>query len=213
MVGTFYLLRRWPFEQRCAVPNSVVSPSLLTVTAAALILQVLYLNSAKLPEARLELAVSHFQGDWDGIDLPLSDAAEQIIGRSRIISRRYRHGDDWVELLLSSTGGDRRRAHAPEYCLTGSGWRVYDRVREQLELPDGPVEVHMLSLRRQGYTDRVLAYWFTDGQRNWDSFPRMLAEDTWRRLRGEVTDWHVVRLIAENPNDLFAFARQLHFSH
>jgi EpsI family protein len=183
------------------------------LTTAALILQVLYLNSVTRPEAKLDLAVSHFQGEWNGIDLPLSPAAVQTIGRSRIISRRYTDGEHWVELLITSTGGDRRRAHAPEYCLTGSGWRVSKRARQRLELPDRSVDVHLLSLRRDENAERVLAYWFTDGKKNWDSFPKMLVEDTLRRLRGEVTDWHVVRLIAEDSNDLIAFARQLQLKH
>jgi hypothetical protein len=80
-------------------------------------------------------------------------------------------------------------------------------------LRDRPVNVHLLSLRRDGNAERVLAYWFTDGKKNWDSFPKMLVEDTLRRLRGEVTDWHVVRLIAEDPKDLIAFSRQLQLKH
>ncbi len=213
ILTTAILLVRPTSESTEAPRTSATLRPLLFLTSAALILQVLYLNSATRPEAQLDLAVSHFQGEWNGIDLPLSPAAVETIGRSRIISRRYTDGEHWVELLITSTGGDRRRAHAPEYCLTGSGWLVCDRARQQLDLPDRPVDVHFLKLRRDGSADRVLAYWFTDGKQNWDSFPKMLAEDTLRRLRGEVTDWHVVRLIAEDAEDLIAFAGQLQLQH
>ena len=107
-----------------------------------------------------------------------------------------------MELLISSTGGDRRRAHAPEYCLTGSGWQVRDRVRQPLQLRDASIEMQLLTLRREPDADRWLAYWFTDGQQTWTSFLDMLREDTLRRLRGKVTDWHVIRLIGRNEADL-----------
>ncbi len=184
---------------------------LLTVAVIALIAQVLYLNSATLPEARLALELSHFQGDWTGIDLPISATAAREIGRERILSRLYSNGNRSVELLISSTGGDRRRAHAPEYCLTGSGWQVRDRARQTLQLGDTSIETQLLTLRREPEADRWLAYWFTDGRQTWTSFLAMLREDTFRRLRGKVTDWHVIRLIGRSEADLRAFAEQLEF--
>lgn len=116
-----------------------------------------------------------------------------------------------MELLISSTGGDRRRAHAPEYCLTGSGWQVRDRARQTLQLGDTSIETQLLTLRREPEADRWLAYWFTDGRQTWTSFLAMLREDTFRRLRGKVTDWHVIRLIGRSEADLRAFAEQLEF--
>ena len=89
ILSTAFLAGRGTFGSAKSQSNSAGIRPLLLLTTVALVLQVLYLNSVSRPEAKLELAVSHFQGEWNGIDLPLSPAAVQTIGLDRIISRRY----------------------------------------------------------------------------------------------------------------------------
>jgi EpsI family protein len=210
------LLLSWCLIQRARGSLGIANPApslqpLLYLALAGVVLQAYLLNSATLPSGGLGLELSHFQGDWNGKDLPVSPVAEQIIGRERIISRRYTKEDRWVELLISSTGGDRRRAHSPEYCMTGNGWRIKDRSTLQLSLPIGPIEATLMTLSREGSADRLFGYWFSDGKGSWASFSGLLGEDATRRLKGRITDWHVFRLIAADEADLREFAQNLRF--
>ena len=117
-----------------------------------------------------------------------------------------------MEVLVSSTGGERRCADAPEYCMTGSGWRIKERGARSLTLPSGPVEAALMTLERAGYADRQLAFWFADGEQTLATFTRLLGTDAARCLRGEITDWYVFRLIAPDQESLTAFARELQFT-
>lgn len=201
--------------RRADVPVHAAAASMMPLLGLAFVgavAQVYYFNSVSLPRTELGLELSHFQGEWSGTNLPVSGMAKEVIGAERILSRRYTQGDRWVEVLVSSTGGERRRAHAPEYCMTGSGWRIKERRTHPLTLPSGPVEVTLMTLERAGYADRQLAFWFADGEQTLATFTRLLGTDAARRLRGQITDWYVFRLIAPDQESLTAFARELQFT-
>ncbi len=209
---TCYLVWR---ARQAVVPTRFSAASmapLLGLAFAGAVTQIYYFNSVSLPRNALRLELSHFQGDWSGTNLPVAPLAKEAIGAERILSRRYTQGDRWVELLVSSTGGERRRAHAPEYCMTGNGWRIKERRAYPLPLPSGTIDVTLLTLGREGLTDRQFVFWFADGEQTLATFTGLLGTDAARRLRGQITDWYVFRLIAPDIESLTAFARDLQFT-
>jgi EpsI family protein len=148
-------------------------------------------------EGQLEL--SYIQGDWVGVDAQVSDVAIEQIGRSRIISRRYQHDDDVVDVIVTTTGADRRRAHPPEWCMTGVGWVVQDRERVQKRLKDRDVPMTRMIFRK-GDAELEFYYWFSDGQQQYASHQEMMREDLVRRLKGVRTNWMLLRVIAPKDN-------------
>jgi EpsI family protein len=154
------------------------------------------MNRIQLSPLQDQLTLSYLQGDWVGSNNEVSDAAKDLLGAERILSRRYRNDSRHVDLLVTSTGGNRHNMHPPEYCMTGAGWRVEERTLESLTLGIGQVEVSRLALTKD---DRRLqfVYWFTDGEVRLSGYQDVLKEDMLRRFQGRRTNWYLFRVMAQ----------------
>jgi EpsI family protein len=160
-----------------------------------------------LNEQRVRL--DYLQGDWVGYDMALDANTASILGRDRVLMRQYVHNDQGVMLLVSSTGGDRHRAHPPEYCLTGAGWQVRSQEADVVQLANVP-DVSATTLRLENENDETMhfVYWFSDGDIIVPSYRGMLVEDTKRRLLGQRTDWFLFRFYALDEQYLHDFMSQ-----
>lgn len=155
---------------------------------------------------RLSVSISYLQSDWVGDDLPVGEQTRLFLGRDHICSRRYRDSAGRsVDVIITSTGGDRHRAHPPEYCLTGAGWALSNAESREARLSHGAAEIAERRFRKDAQ-EMVLLYWFTDGQTIRGSYAAMLGDDTLRRLRGIRSDWILIRLIGPDPVALRDFA-------
>jgi len=153
--------------------------------------------------------LSYIQGEWLGLDTQVSDIALEQIGRNRIISRRYQYNTGTVDVIVTTTGADRRRAHPPEWCMTGAGWTVQSRelVRKRLKQCDVPMTRMIF---RKDNAELEFYYWFSDGQRQCATHSEMMREDLVRRLKGVRTNWMLLRVIAPKDNTyLDAFMSEL----
>jgi EpsI family protein len=148
-------------------------------------------------EGQIEL--SYIQGDWVGEDLQVSDLALDQIGRERIVSRRYHDKDHSVDLIVTTTGADRRRAHPPEWCMTGVGWTVQSRNVIHKRLKEQEVPMTRMIFRKDD-AELEFYYWFSDGQKQYATHNEMMREDLVRRLKGIRTNWMLLRIIAPKDN-------------
>ncbi len=190
-----------PFFRRPAIPGELRPASRLRglQVALAAVLAVFqgYTFSVAAgagPAAALEM--SFVQGEWIGRKHPVPQAEAEMF-QGRIWSRRYQRGPEAVDVLVTSTGGDRHRAHPPSYCLTGSGWTVVSEEVGPGRLGDGRT-VPMTRMRlSKGENETRFCFWFTDGSREVAGYREMLLEDTLRRLAGRRTDWFLFRVMTE----------------
>ncbi|HEX7897930.1 MAG TPA: EpsI family protein [Planctomycetota bacterium] len=175
------------------VPARQGRPLLVILAAAFAAFQGYALNAAmgRVDARRLEM--SWLQSDWEGRARPVG-RSEAAYFEGRVWSRRYTREDRAVDVLITSTGGDRHRAHPPEYCLTGDGWAVASSDEAK------PLPGTRMRLRR-GERRMSFQYWFSDGETRLGSYQAMLVEDTLRRLRGRRTDWFLFRAMSEAGDD------------
>ena len=65
-------------------------------------------------------------GDWLGAEIPVSPAEQRLFGAGRKLSKRlYSNRDGRQVGVLLVESDDVHDLHTPEYCLSGSGWRLY----------------------------------------------------------------------------------------
>src|SRR5688572_12183169 len=86
---------------------------------------------------RIGLDMSYIQGSWVGGDLEPPRSELEYFGSDHIWSKRYQRGPTVVDVLVTSTGGDRHRAHPPAYCVTGAGWQPMTTSTADYRLGDG----------------------------------------------------------------------------
>jgi EpsI family protein len=143
----------------------------------------------------LQLELSYLQGSWFGskIDPPASES--EYFGSDRIWSRMFVREGARVDVLVTSTGGDRHRAHPPAYCVSGNGWETVGTDVSERRLGDGGrIPVTRLRLRKEG-DEMLFCYWFTNGTDSFASFSGMLFHDTLGRLGGRRPEWFVFRVM------------------
>jgi len=105
---------------------------LLGVTAA---LSVLYLYPSKdAPKVRYaELLPMNLQ-DWTAHDLPVDDETKAILETDDVLMREYtKPGEPPIFLSVVFAEENRKVAHPPEVCLTGSGFEVKEKFSVVLE--------------------------------------------------------------------------------
>jgi EpsI family protein len=178
-------------------PASKWAPLRLALLAALTAFQGYYysVGASAVELGRLEM--SYLQAGWSGRPYDRSALGEEFF-QGRVWSRRYLKGTQAVDVLVTSTGGDRHRAHPPAYCLTGDGWVVVSERRIERPLGDGrTVPMTRMRLRKDG-REMDFSFWFTDGADARGTYRDMLAEDTVRRLAGRRTDWFLFRVMTES---------------
>jgi EpsI family protein len=203
LAGSWLLCRR---RIPAASPSHPIPVPALAMAGLALALQVGLLDRGREAD-RLIVAISYLQGDWVGDDLPVGEQTRLLLGRDHLCTRRYHDsGGRIIDLIVTSTGGDRHHAHPPEYCLTGASWTLTGADTETFAVAGGPPSP--VARRRFSHEGQRLTmlYWFTDGSGIRGSYASMLGEDTLRRLRGRRTDWILMRLIGSDEAALDDFA-------
>jgi len=190
-------LIRGPVEPPAAIARRFL-PVHLLMAAVMAAFQFYYfgVSGSGLQESRLEM--SYLQGPWIGRDNPPPRSEAEYFGNDRIWSRRFARSGENVDVLVTSTGGDRHRAHPPDYCVSGIGWKTVSSEVTERRLGDGTTVPLTLLRLRNGDRGMVFCYWFTNGAESHAAFSGMLLHDTWRRLGGRRADWFVFRVMTES---------------
>ncbi len=136
MAITWLALRKGTLLQSSESGRSIHLPLNLMIFAAALALlfQSFFNSRAASFDRKYELDLSYLVGDWVGTNSFISDLAIDVIGRDRIVKRRYIKGAQYVDVIITNTGADRRRAHRPEACMTGSGYKASSRIIQTINV-------------------------------------------------------------------------------
>jgi EpsI family protein len=163
-----------------------------------LVVKLCFHSSAPFTSLKSEINMSYLLGDWAGVNKPVSN----IIQGSQVWFRIYSKEGKLVEVIITSSGGNRHHLHPPEYCLTGSGWKISKKESRKI-LFQGLIEreVGELSLKKDGQK-RHFIHWYTDGETYFPDYLSMLAEDTLRRFQGKRTNWYLFRVLATERETL-----------
>jgi len=160
--------------------------------AALCVLAVQVLNiQLRLEPERIPLRMSYLQGRWVGEDRPLEEKEQAFFQGQNVLNRLYRNGGEQAGLLVISSSCDRKKIHPPEYCQTGAGWIIQDRVPFAFEDAGGRrVEATRLELRRENPDlDRTMVYWFSDGEKSFADYPSLVMEDFRKMLSPRKPEW------------------------
>lgn len=166
------------------------------ILAVGILVQAYQNSQASTFDQTTRLELSYLQGDWTGEDNSVSEVAETIIGKERITSRLYAKNGDRIEVIVTSTGADRRRAHPPEGCMTGTGWSTQSQVVTNKLIGGSSQSVSQFRFVRDAAAVDFV-YWFTDGVTVYATFHQMMKEDLLRRLRGIRTNWYLFRIMGQ----------------
>ena len=114
--------------------------------------------------------INHFPkniGEWSSNDLPLSKLELDILETKNAFVRRYTApGNKEIYLFIVYSQNNRKVAHPPEICYTGSGASILNSTRDSVAL-DKSTEINANRLIVEfKKTKQVIFYWFKVG----DSF-------------------------------------------
>ena len=179
---------------------------MISILAAVVAIESALVTGRMVPEP-LRIEISWLQGSWVGMPTETDPASINLLGRDHVETRAYQDAANRVvQMIITTTGGDRHRAHPPEYCMTGAGWLIDDQHQREVCMGGQMMPVSSLSLHRKD-VKQTMMYWFTDGEQRVSSYSAMLVIDTYRRLVGHRSDWALLRIIG-TQEDLVDFIRE-----
>ncbi len=143
---------------------------------------------------------------WKGEKVGISEQTRELLGGTA--AELWVYTSDYalpVEFFYNFSGRNRHRLHPPEYCLTGAGWKiVYKKTLSFIGVNGTDFPITVMELRN-GEEFRWFAFWFFDGKSIKSNYVKMLGEDLFARLEGEVREWSIYRVIAYREADLTRF--------
>lgn len=136
-------------------------------------------------------------GPWEGTDVPLTARTLELLGTDRVLQRIYRseNGDEVLVCVVAARGGE-RAIHPPEVCYRGWGFEITGR--SFVEVTEGgaePFRAQSLDLVRNERR-RVCLYWYDGVGGPQTGFLARQIQGLLAGLRGESSDWALVRLSA-----------------
>ena len=116
------------------------------------------------PPVRLDEADWVF-GSWLGAEIAATPSEQRLFSQSRLSKRAYARPDGRRVAVLIVESEDVHRLHAPEYCLTGSGWRMKHRASSPWSVGNPTAAAAELAASR-GVDELKSVYWFTSDSRS-----------------------------------------------
>jgi EpsI family protein len=140
--------------------NSYAVLGLLAVTGLALAFRPPQFGPAvKLDEDRWAF------GDWLGAEIGTNPAEERLFSDSRLSKRAYARPDGRRVAVLIVESEDVHRLHAPEYCLSGSGWKMEYRASSPWSVGEPSATAAELVASRNA-KELQGVYWFSSDSRS-----------------------------------------------
>lgn len=186
-------------------PTTIWSRLVVLWLLLALAFKIAYGNFGKSAPIPSQLRISYQLGEWRGMNQePSNIVTGWELGRnfwSRVylkdltnIESADTHSEQ-VGLLVASSKGNRHNMHPPEYCFTGSGWKITDTELKEVEFQQaGRQPVTVIQVEREG--KKLFGYfWYTDGEEYLADYKSLLLEDIRRRATGEKSNWFFFRLL------------------
>ena len=103
--------------------------------------------------------------DWLGAEISTTPLEKQLYRRSRLSKRAYARPDGRRVAVLIVESDDVHRLHAPEYCLSGSGWRMEQRDSSPWSVGK-PAAAAARLMASRGTQELKGVYWFSSDSRS-----------------------------------------------
>jgi hypothetical protein len=99
-------------------------------------------------------------GDWVGMELSTSSAEQQLYQNTQLTKHLYADNEGHQIVVLFVTASDIHQLHNPEYCLTGSGWRIQSHERDLWR--QGATDIPIKAIRATRNNKKLTSlYWFS----------------------------------------------------
>lgn len=207
----FYVLSSKTWFQNKAPGTDRKIWALVAVVISVVIQSIIYSQAYNVVMAS-NIEMSYLQGKWEGHDLPIAESSLEYFEKHNIWSRRYQHDDSRkVDVLINASGGNRHRNHPPEYCMTGSGWKIIHSEKAEIKVGGRTMRSTQMRMERDGVT-RIFVYWFDDGDESYSDYLTMMLADTGRRLSGKRTNWYLMRFFSDTKENILDFVEISHIT-
>ncbi len=133
---------------------------------------------------------------WRGRDLPVSQRNLNILGRSRLLFRQYRKGDEAVNLYLLESSYNRVSFHPPEYCFVGAKEAMLEKGLERVPGAEelGPAWRYLF---RGAGGESLVYYWYSCGGKFTTNYYYQQLQVIWNNFRKRSQPAFLVRLSVE----------------
>ena len=140
----------------------------LTLAATLVISWFLFFKQAVEKDT---IDINHFPktiGTWDSVDLPITKDEFAILETKNAFVRLYTNSVDktkvYLYLVYSQT--NRKVAHPPEICYTGSGLSIIEDVHDTIpvQYKNLTIQANRLRMSKGNFT-QIAYYWFKVGDR------------------------------------------------
>lgn len=143
-------------------------------------------------------------GDWDGIELPMSEYVYQSIGTPYLFLRNYHSPNHRLPVLLSIVWFDDTNIafHDPEACMGGVGNHVKERSGRRVAFRRKEYELDTLIVQMPGQDKQLVWYFFDVSGHITTSQTGIRLHVLKERLAGKRASASFIRLItpyADNP--------------
>lgn len=152
-------------------------PYLVILITIGLIVGIVW-EFAPLQDASKRFQTLPLVGDkFRGEDIPLDEWEKSTFGHINLLKRLYTfNGQSYFVTMMDGTK-DRHIVHDPQYCFTGSGWKIV--AREQLDVANGTASLLKM---RKGLLYREAVVWFSNGHSRHSSPVKYFLQTSLRRL-------------------------------
>ena len=172
----------------------------LTLIITAVISWYLFFKQARENDT---VSISRFPktiGSWSSVDLPISKEDLAILETKNAFARRYKNFLDKNEIYLYIvySQNNRKVAHPPEICYTGSGITITESVHDPIKVKykNLTVETNRLRLTKENF-DHIAYYWFKIGDRFTSNYWKQQILIAFETLIGKKPSSALIRVSAD----------------
>ena len=109
--------------------------------------------------------------DWVGEEILISDRDKRLLGTDNVLLRRYRKGEQTINLYILECASNRASFHPPEYCYVGGRTEMIEEGSRSLRWGGETVDAHrFLFMGPHGRS--LVYYWYTFGDKILSSYYR-----------------------------------------
>lgn len=140
---------------------------------------------------------------WTSEELPITDDEYDILETRNAFTRKYTGPEGEVVYMFTVYSQfNRKVAHPPEVCYTGSGIKVVSNVVDTIPVPEQGMDIkaHKLALERR-HVKQVAYYWFKVGDSFTASYWKQQLQIALKNLIGKPEGSALIRVSATHNGD------------
>jgi len=148
-------------------------------------------------------------GEWKGEDIELTERTYQVLETKNVVMRKYKNQrNEPVYLYIVVSEMNRKVAHPPEICYTGSGADIIERNEADFDLGTGKLRVNRFVSRQDG-RESLVCYWFKADDKYTASYVGQQAKAMFNQLSGKKANIAMIRVSTDIINGNKEKANQL----